>query len=406
MDHRGSVLRTLRWVSGGEAASDADMTVAVDGIPPRLLPLVAHFALQGDGLDDPVRAQLRGAQREAAAGWLVRKPVVARLAAALRDHGIPSVFLKGVALGEMVYPLPALRTMSDVDLWVQPGDLSVAMDVLGASGFGVPDAHKGRTLYHRGMPTTTLHPDFGHRPVLIEVHPLPHALSGLPAEVRDAMWLGAVPTGEDGVRSLAAPDLLFHLCLILARQHRFVGGLPYVVDIALTLRHAAPSMDWPSWTQRALDGNARGSIWAPLTLAKDLLHAAVPETVLSRLGTDAGAALLAAAEEQVWAPRARLPDGVEHALGGGFDHRWFVDRLLGSNWRASGLEGTRSTVRRIMLTALRVAVELGRKVKAYAGAILEGRSDGATLRRSASGARARGRVGRLLKTMDVGDPNE
>ena len=58
-----------------------------------------------------------------------------RVVAALAEHGIDAFVLKGMHTGYRYFAEPGARTMSDIDLLVQPGDWERSRDVLGALGF-------------------------------------------------------------------------------------------------------------------------------------------------------------------------------------------------------------------------------------------------------------------------------
>jgi len=57
---------------------------------------------------------------------------------ALNEAQIPSILLKGHALARTVYPDPALRQSSDIDLLVRPRDIPAAEDVLESLGYTSP----------------------------------------------------------------------------------------------------------------------------------------------------------------------------------------------------------------------------------------------------------------------------
>ena len=64
-----------------------------------------------------------------ASGW--------RWAVRLREAGIETVCLKGLAAAAALYPAPDLRAMADADLLVRQADLSVALRYLLSQGFAV-----------------------------------------------------------------------------------------------------------------------------------------------------------------------------------------------------------------------------------------------------------------------------
>jgi hypothetical protein len=71
-----------------------------------------------------------------------------KILGALEEAGIPVVLLKGAALAQTVYPDPALRPMSDLDLLVHEGDLDRCEEIVHELGYnkepnlGGADLHK------------------------------------------------------------------------------------------------------------------------------------------------------------------------------------------------------------------------------------------------------------------------
>ena len=73
------------------------------------------------------------------ANYLKRKEVIALLEATLRNNRIDFFLIKGPVIAEL-YPVPALRTMGDVDVIVHPEDRERVGDILLRHGFKTRDA--------------------------------------------------------------------------------------------------------------------------------------------------------------------------------------------------------------------------------------------------------------------------
>jgi hypothetical protein len=220
--------------------------------------------------------------------------------------GLPVIVLKGPVLAETVYPEPALRPFSDLDLLVRPAD-RLAMDAL-LRDLGlrrVADEHTwefdiawdGATLYEApGGVRVDLHwslltePRFAWSP-------------GAQAEV----WGRAVPVtvaGETGLQ-LGREDLVLHLAAHLAVHHSLAGTLRYW-DVALVLERAGADLDWKALLARARRWRVQRALFFVLHGARARFDAPVPPEVLAALRPRGPRAAALAALLRVVAP-ARLP---------------------------------------------------------------------------------------------------
>lgn len=90
------------------------------------------------------------------------------LDAGFRDRGVPYLLLKGPALSQDLYGNPVLRPYIDLDILVQPDDLSEARDLMERSGFQRRDnpPKPGHRPYHmtlqKGTLTVELHWRLSH----------------------------------------------------------------------------------------------------------------------------------------------------------------------------------------------------------------------------------------------------
>jgi hypothetical protein len=237
--------------------------------------------------------------RQIALRALRQQAAVADIVLALSTAGIPVIVLKGAHLRTTVYRSPALREMIDVDVLVHREQLQRAVDVIGSRGFAPSSPfsveveaalrHDLKALVGRGA--------------VIEIHwnitspGRPHSID--PAE----LWRHAVPFGPAGLGGLCLPpeDLVLHLCMHVAYQHQFEFGLRPFCDLAETIRHFGDRMDWDVLTRRAAAWHWTPGVSAALRLARDLVGAEVPSSVLADLmpsGLDAD--ILASAREQVF----------------------------------------------------------------------------------------------------------
>ena len=99
-------------------------------------PLVlAHIERTGLAVPAAFRDRLRARRMQHAHAAAVRARVVADVAGAMAQAGVPFLVLKGAALAHLVYDDPRLRPMRDVDLLIRRPDGSRTLDVLRRCGF-------------------------------------------------------------------------------------------------------------------------------------------------------------------------------------------------------------------------------------------------------------------------------
>jgi Uncharacterised nucleotidyltransferase len=219
-----------------------------------------------------------------------------RVLRALQDRGITVIVLKGAALAETVYPSGAVRPRRDTDLLVRSEALSQVESVLGSIGYRFTGWGRSKDWwraehYHwafrkPGAPPFDLplevhwHIERPSRPFTIDV---------------EGLWQRAVPATVAGVptRTLASEDGLLHLCLHAChhagasmQRGRLNFRLLSCCDIAEVIRHYALGFDWAHLARCARQWGISAYVYVPLQLAKELLGAAVPESVLAALAPE------------------------------------------------------------------------------------------------------------------------
>lgn len=159
-----------------------------------------------------------------------------RIDAELAARDLRAVVLKGALLAERLYPRPAARFTTDIDLLVAPDALDRALRALRGVGYeaydGPEEEHFRRAghhlhLYQDGAPPLELH--F-------------HAYRGF-GEILAAPPLLARSESVDGftaIRALAPDDELLYLA-VHAAAHRF-SRLGWLYDLELLLRHHGPGL--------------------------------------------------------------------------------------------------------------------------------------------------------------------
>lgn len=224
--------------------------------------------------------------------------VLAPVLTAFATAGLPVIVLKGLYLSQHVYPDPATRPMTDVDLLVRRADLAAAAGILEACGF--------RQIAE--APSVQTHPDRHHLEGYwppngppIELHYDLAVPTQLPDIDLDRLWRRARPAricGTD-VLVLSPEDTLLHLCIHAALNHLFGVKLLSLCDIPLLLHHEG--LDWPLFWQQARSWKASRSAALTLALVRDRLGYPLPEGAAGPLRSLAGdlVTLSAAAEAQM-----------------------------------------------------------------------------------------------------------
>jgi len=234
------------------------------------------------GLPLEVRQQLTESRRLGAARNLVIFRDLERLLSALGEAGVPAIVLKGPHLAEHVYQSPELRQMRDLDILVPGESLGQASAVASRLGYEPPREQAPEEtlalsqhvppLSRRGAVPVELHWS-------IEKPGNPYAID------IEGLWRRSVPARFGGTEAavLSPEDLLLHLCLHAGYHHRFDISLQAFCDLGELIGTDAGGISWPVVERRTADWAAARPVHLCLSLAHELLRAAVPADVLTRL---------------------------------------------------------------------------------------------------------------------------
>ncbi len=239
-----------------------------------LAPIV-HAGMAGSERDLPVdvAARLRAgyaANQVRSQVWI--EPTLRRALGVLRSAGVEPIVVKGAALAYTAYRDPAHRTLSDVDLLLELGDLERASGALRQAGFRTrgedPAAtHHARPYYWGdGQIGVELHHDVLPRP-----NPYLVDLAAMRARAR------SVRLGGVRARVLAPEDALHLACVHVAYAHRYEWFLlRALVDILAIVHRPAEQVDWDSFVRGVSAARTAGAVHWPLWLARRWLGAEVP----------------------------------------------------------------------------------------------------------------------------------
>lgn len=236
-----------------------------------------------EGLLPPgVADALRGAYRSNTLRNLRLYAELRRLLSVLEGEGILLIPLKGIFLAESVYGDMGLREMSDVDLLARPADIARIVEILEGMGYvsllpvpadiSLQAQHHIPRMVREGWGAFEIHGRLTRPDEPFNIDP-------------QELWRRAVPARVAGcsVLALAPEDLLLHLCLHTSHHHLFAFGLRPSCDIARVIDYSGPDLDWDHVVERAMRWGWQRGVYLALLLAKELVGAVVPETVLALL---------------------------------------------------------------------------------------------------------------------------
>ncbi|MDD4255297.1 MAG: nucleotidyltransferase family protein [Methanofollis sp.] len=189
---------------------------------------------------------------------------------AAEDHGIRMLILKGPALARSLYPDPAMRGGSDLDVLVCPEQVEEAESLLTALGYRC-DENKfavSSNYYHE----ETFYPDRidpGH--VAVEIHwrctPSLGFVSPIPLEELFSRAV-TVRTGHLTFETLAPRDAFLHTALHTVVGHTRSIRLIWIHDIALLAGRLRVPEDWAAVSEASRVWRARNAVEIALTMAR------------------------------------------------------------------------------------------------------------------------------------------
>jgi len=248
-----------------QTRSDFD---ALDWGSHRLMPLV-YQNLKTLGVDDEWMGRLRGIHRRT---WYKNNLLLGELSVLLRDFhaaGIPTLVLKGIALGLLYYGDLGLRPMMDFDVLVPFADKARALAQTRARNW----AEKFYAPHACGFDTPQ-----GNE---FDLHW--HAFAECcQANADDDLWAGAVPfqVFDTQTLTLNPTDTLLHVCAH-GLAWNAIPPVRWVADAMLILR--ATPIDWTRFIAQARRRKLGLTARHALEYLSQTLDAPVPPRILDEL---------------------------------------------------------------------------------------------------------------------------
>jgi hypothetical protein len=199
--------------------------------------------------------------------------MLAQIEAAFSEAGLPFVLLKGAALARSAYADAALRTMSDVDIWVPADHMPQAAVLMKGLGFKMHGGRMDRSLALQMLSQGEIQ-FYGQPWGMVELHwsPFPGWWLTRTAQVDEtAVWgrIEPIISGEPA-QQLAAADMIIQVAVHLAVNHQFgMTAVRGLIDLALIAQ--TRSVDWSVVAQRARDWRVGTAVWQALDLLQQLI---------------------------------------------------------------------------------------------------------------------------------------
>jgi hypothetical protein len=251
----------------------------------RVRPLLWH-RLRQRGLEDAVPINvaegLRDVTRLNTVHNLRLYGELRHLLSSLKTEGIPLILLKGIYLADAVYENMGLREMHDIDVLARPTDLERITGIITAMGYKpvkvvcadtiIQSQQHLSPMVKKGYASFEIHWNITSPGIYYSIDP-------------EDLWKRAKPVhiaGHDAL-ALSSEDMLLHLCFHTSYQHQFAFGLRPFCDIAETIAHAGPVLDWQITLERAARWGWERGIYLALRLAREMAGADVPMDILEKL---------------------------------------------------------------------------------------------------------------------------
>ena len=174
--------------------------------------LFSHLSLLDISVPANTRQQFLSLKVRHRRANLARIKAMGEIVEAFNKRKIDSALLKGAALLHVLYPLPELRPMGDIDILVSPQQVDHAQQCLRDLGYTAEDRKSGFLADHHHLPVASR--TIENVPIYVEIHR--DALSG---DVNDSIRLDNLSApliefgiGETRCRALGHTDMLRHLC--------------------------------------------------------------------------------------------------------------------------------------------------------------------------------------------------
>ena len=250
-----------------------------------------HLRAKEEALPPEAASALKRAYYVAAARHAVLSASLGTALRALKTAKIETMVLKGAALAETVYPSPACRPMTDVDLLVRPEDLRAADRALAGLGYRAVDGRAEAIDPDLPASLSTLEYQ-AEDPIAPPIHLHWHLVNtSVPVEAyRDRIdlgevWAEALPFRVAGAETLrmASHHLIVYLCEHALRPAHAFYKPAHVTDLARVIAGGLETADWARVADVARRFGLDRMVYLGLLIVRDRADAPVPDEVLRAL---------------------------------------------------------------------------------------------------------------------------
>lgn len=247
-------------------------------------PLLWHH-LQGADIPESTRRTLRGLYLRDRALNHVRAKTLLELLDLLGQGGIRPLVLKGLALAWQAYPDPALRPVSDIDLFLAKEELLPAVEIMRQAGYCFEDLPASSGCLPKGLNADSLPRDGVSTHIELHHYDPAHRTindNSLDYEFRDIREPPQRLTIEGcDVYTTSPLDTLHYLMRHLTR-HLFDAradrpvSFKWVADITSLVEQQARALDWKALLRRDPAFLKRLSVLYSLTPLPDGYETVLP----------------------------------------------------------------------------------------------------------------------------------
>jgi len=220
-----------------------------------------------------IAAQMRMAWLESRVRTIHMEHQLRKILNAFQFQGVRTLIVRGPALAWLVYPDPALRPSSDLDLLVLPEQVSSARAILEEMGYqclskrfeGCRTFFREECFIHRENPRNNLMIDLHW--ALWELHPSSNNRDHI--GVRD-LFSRAVTVNAPTLsfKTLHPVDALIHAAVHLTMIHGKDMRLIWIYDIVLIARHLHAPHEWEELQEKSVAWRGRLALEYATKLAK------------------------------------------------------------------------------------------------------------------------------------------
>lgn len=242
-----------------------------------MLPLL-YQNLQGRSAASPLLSRLRGVYRHTWYRNQLHDHRVKGVLRSMRDAGISTLLLKGMALSHIYYENHGTRSMRDGDLLVPFPEASSACEVLRKTGWTPLFEPLERERICRASAPFV---DSSGQELDLHWHVLHEDLR---ADADADFWAGAVPfrLGDVDTLALNPADQLLHV-LVHGIAWSKVPPIRWAADTVMIVRSAGGRIDWRRLIESARSRRLSCTVRDGLVYVQETFGAAVPSWVLAEL---------------------------------------------------------------------------------------------------------------------------